>query len=309
MYGECHTRGRQRGYVLLFVMGALVLVASLVTGIGVWVRDRTQSELASDLIAKRDLQLQGQLAAALTKLKLDQHWISRIGAGERAPRNYEVWIPRPEPYRWNFQGEPVDVFIHPMSWFPDINLLDVPALTRLLRALGVEEKDAWHASIRIAAKRQMLLEKGGLSGYSSLAGLWNGDPLPWLGWSGAPAAPGLLWNISLGSKSVDTDPNHTPLAVYGAIYNASPSKLQALQAARARSTIDKVKEREIMGEPVMGRTLTYAPSSVSSGYRVRMVVVPVESGQSPAHGPIGSGIVSISGSQVTLHSQFIFYPH
>lgn len=298
---------RQAGYVLLLVVGALVLVASLVLGITAWVRDRTQTELASDHGANRTLQLQAHLAAVTAKLKLDQHWISRIASGQSLPRGYTIWVPQPQPYRWEFQGKTIDISIHPANWYPDINRLDPPAFTRLQIALGVPEPEAQAATLRLIAKKQLLAGNGSIKSPATIASVWNGDPQRWYGWTGDSSPPGLLWNLSYGTDTLDTDPNHTPLAVYSALYNPPAAKLLELQKARGKSPLDRAKEQEIVGDPLPEFRRRNTPPRASAN-RFRVMINPIASQSQQPHNAMLVGDLSISPTQITLHSQYIFYP-
>lgn len=303
-------RARSGGYVLLLVLGALVLVVALVVGMGQWLRARMQDEYLALQHARREALVRGQLAAVLAKLQLDQHWLQRSSLGSSLPQGYEFWTPRPEPYRWRWREHLWDVYIHPMAWYPDINLLPEDVLQRLLQVLGVPQPQAQAAAARIVAKRQLLIPAGGISRYDSLLSLWNDEPTPWLGFDGSAAPPGFIWNISLGTRSVQTDPDHTPLAIYRALYNPPESRLQELEAARRRGPVSKAQEVAIIAgsapPSVPSAPAVFPPTAVSAPAAWRVVLAPVPADSSPQ--PWLAADLRISAGRPSLQSHVFFYP-
>lgn len=300
-----------RGFVLMFVLGILIVLATLVTGASLANRQRLTETAVSRSLLQTHSRLYGALQAVMAKLHLDHELAAAISADSSAGRGIksipEPWSPAEDERLMLLEGNAFRLGIAQATWFPDANALSVDDWSRLLTALGVDGAQAAVLAKRLAAKRDLLRNIGAGRGFTNFYQILDGLALPpsVLFGSRNGREPGLIDLISLGTESRETDPMHTPWIIYRALYNATDSQIKRLQAKRSAGSLTKTLEAEILNVPTSGGQLPQSPSPPV--LMLRIVVNPAGStaAVSPSIGLIG--FVKIQASEVSLQTQYLFF--
>lgn len=219
---------RNNGYVLLFVLGLVAVVGTLVLSLTVGLRldaqllAREKSALQEEYLMRGAAQyaaLELGITASVDSLKLDPK--------HPALRDWVLWRPAPVPYAVSLGTAEMNVLLEDISDFPDANSMTTPQWDRLLRLVGVAPEAAGRLAIRIVELRQNLVRVRGTAGFSSM------DEL--LGWHEIPAA--ISEFVTIGTKSVAVDLNSTSVTTLQFLGEVSAEKLQQLAKMRSDGPI------------------------------------------------------------------------
>ncbi|SDM30695.1 hypothetical protein SAMN05428957_104117 [Oryzisolibacter propanilivorax] len=233
---------RPRGYVLLFVLGLLAVVATVVLGSSVGLRLDTQLLTHEKTRLRQHYALQGAAQEVAAQLAITQAVDAlRLKPDDALLRDWPLWRPDAGEQRVRLDGLSVQVRLHDVSGLPDANLLTQAEWQRLLLLAGAANADsAQRLATQLYALRQQLAALRGGRGFTSLQELLQWREIPAALAYGDPARelPGLgaLVVVGTGSKRVNLD--RTPLPVIQALgANVTPEHLRQLAALRAAGPI------------------------------------------------------------------------
>jgi hypothetical protein len=273
---ERRRRPADEGYILLFVLGLLVVVATLVLGTS------TSLRIDAQLLARKkdDLQdrylLEGAAHVAAVQLGVTR-MVEALQLPPDAPmlRDVELWRTGSGPYSLTLDGRTVEVSLQEAGGLPDANLLTEVEWSRLLLALGAPTPviaQEW-ASVIARTRRQLIAMRGG-AGFETLRELLEMPLLPReVVEGGTERTPiGLADLVIVGPRSRTVDLDHTPLILFNVLGQVSPEKLQALTRLRAAGPIPQAQAAAwlqgtnlTVGQPAGGTSAVIARMALPSG--------------------------------------------
>lgn len=297
-------RNKQKGFVLLFVMGALVLVVALFLGISIVTRDKVNQVTAQRAVTESDYILKGVIQVVLAKIHVDIDLASpgnQVEAGRyRLPPAYEAWTASMLPKPLNVEGETFLVQVIDARWLPDANTLSPEEWLRLLTGLGMESTEAQTIMEQIVEKKDRVL--GSFGGYQTFNQIFSGlvGPTTALHGSADGSVPGLIDVLTVGTGTRATHPLYTPLIVYKALYNASDEQLKKLSALRTKGAVSRQQESELLG--LTGQP----PLDNASPTLLKVVITPA----APRTRVGSAGVVAwitVTGMQAKVVNEYLFY--
>ena len=229
------------GYVLLFVLGLLIVVSTLVLG--------TSSSLRVDarLLAHERDTLQDQYlfdgAARLTALQLDAAKTIdglQLPTSDPSLRNWRPWRADGSTYELQFAGPSLRVTLEDVSGLPDANVLLPLEWERLFMALGAPSRQtAQEWAQAVLQLRASLLSMRGGSGFSSLQELLSLPILPrTIVEGGSERTPkGLRDLVVVGNNSKSVDLEKTPVILMQVLGQITDSHVQLLLQMRQDAPI------------------------------------------------------------------------
>lgn len=296
----------------MFVLGILIVLATLVTGASLVNRQRLTEAAASRNLLQTHFALYGALQAAMAKVTLDRELAAAMATdpsvGRGLKRIPDPWLPAEDERHITLDGRTFSLGIAQATWLPDANALSVADWGRLLGVLGVDDAQAAVLAKRIAAKRNLLRSTGTGRGFTNFYQIFDGLSLPpsVLFGRGNGGDPGLIDLISLGTESRETDPMHTPWVIYRALYNATDSQIQRLQAKRSAGLLTKALEAEILDmSAAPGGQLPQSPSPPVPLLRIVVKPAPSPEAINPSIGLVG--FVKIQATDVSLQTDYLFF--
>lgn len=297
-------RLRNKGFVLLFVMGSLILIVALFLGISLASRDKVNQTNANRVVAASDYALKGVMQLVVGKVSVDLDLAAPgnlVETGQyRLPPGYEPWMAAMAPKRVVFEEDAYRVQVIDARWLPDANTIYPEEWIRLLMALGMDKPQAQATAQRIAEKKDNLLSGSG--GYKTFDQLFSGlavSPKVLYG-AGDDSSLGLIQLLAFGTGTRVTNPMHTPLAVYKALYNASDGQLNKLSDLRAKGPVSRQQESELFG-------LSGQPGLENPPPSLLKILVAPESARSRVGSAGTVGFIVVNGTQARLVSQYLFY--
>lgn len=270
-------RQGEEGYVLLFVLGLLVVVATLILG--------TSSSLRIDaqLLARKKDDLRDRYllegAANTTAVRLGiTRMVDALQLPADAPllRDVPLWRPDGSTYSLSLENRTIDVALQDASGLPDANLLTEAEWNRLLIALGAPTPalaQEWASSI--ARTRSQLIAMRGGPGFQTQRELLDLPILPReLIEGGTERTPrGLADLVVIGTRSRTVDLDNTPLLLLNALGQVTQEHLQALTRLRSSGPIPQAqRDAWLQGTGLTAKRPGDATSAVmaaltlSSGY-------------------------------------------
>lgn len=238
-------RQAEAGYVLLFVLGLLVVVATLILG--------TSSSLRIDaqLLARKKEDLRDRyLLEGAAKITAAQLGITRAVDALQLPtnapllRDVTLWRSNGGTYSLSLESRKIDVALQDASGLPDANLLTEAEWGRLLLALGAPTPalaQEWASSI-FRTRSQLIAMRGG-PGFQAQRELLELPLLPReLIEGGTERTPlGLADLVVIGTRSRSVDLDNTPLVLLNALGQVTPEHLQALARLRSSGPIPQAQ--------------------------------------------------------------------
>ncbi len=232
---------RQRGYVLLFSLGLLAVVSTLVLGVSASLRLDTQLLAREKELLQEQYALQGAVQYAIAQAAISL----AIEALPPDPR-HEALRQRP---RWQFSTTPysvavgtqqIEVLVEDGSGLPDANTLTVVEWQRLFLLLGAASPDAAQTlAHRVLTFKQELARMRGGAGFASLQELldWPDIPRQMLSSGSGANLQGLQHWLVVGTGHKKVHPYLTPLPLFKVLGQASDEQLQQLAQWRRAGAV------------------------------------------------------------------------
>lgn len=297
-------RNSENGFVLLFVLAALVLVVALFLGISLASREQVIQSNANRTVLETEQDLRSVVQMVLAKVNIDLDLASpgnRFETGQlRKPAEYEPWSASPETRWLTYNGVSYGIELTDARWLPDVNTIQAHEWPAVLKVLGMDESEAQWAAHAILEKKDVLLGRhGGYQNLDQFFSVLNMSPTIRYG-SRDGRAQGLLHLLVVGTAARATHPSFTPPLVYRALYNASDGQLKKLTALRAKGPVTRQQEAELFGmagQPAVANT----PPAL-----LKAVVAPDPSTGTPGAAGIVA-FIAVNGMQARLVSEHLFY--
>ncbi|MEN9844202.1 MAG: hypothetical protein RLZZ612_2031 [Pseudomonadota bacterium] len=302
---------RSRGFVLIYVLGAVLLLSAVVMGASLSVREQMASVAARKQQLQAEQSLKGALHTATAKIALD------IEVARRKPNDTQLaqaLSPRYAPWTasWTNQelvqaDQTYAVQVIPAEWLPDANLLVLDDWRRLFEGLGVPSEQAQGEAQKILMKRNLLMRMGSSRGFThwdQLISALSLSPVPIYGRTDQ-SQQGLLDLLVLGTGKRSTDPNQTPLPIYRALYNANEDRLNRLMRLRSAGPVTAAQEAEVLGLRPSSTVNQAATNAAANVPRLFRLVVTSQSA-----GPQSmtmTALVSVQAGQVSILQEYLFY--
>lgn len=230
------------GYVLLFVLGLLAVVSTVVLAASAGLGIDTRLLAREKSLLQEHYALEGAasytvaqlaIARAVDALKLDPR--------DEVLRDWALWRPEGGEQRVEVGGMAVSVQLQDVSGLPDANLLNEQEWQRLLLLAGVpKEAEAKALAAKLLSLREQLAASRGMAGFTSLQELlqWPDFPAAVAYGDNAKDLPGLASVMLVGNKSKRVNLNTTPLSVIQALgTSVSAEQIKRLTALRAAGPI------------------------------------------------------------------------
>lgn len=262
--------GHERGYILLFALGLMAVVTTVVLGVSVSLR------LDAQLLAREKEALQEgyvlQSAAAYTALQLG---IASAVAGanpplpEEARRNWPLWrLPEPGAppatapgaapssrgtaaaaaaaagttptarYEATLGRQPFTAELQDASGLPDANDLTAQEWERLFALLGTAPARARELALLTMEFKNRVMDARGTAGFSSMRELldWNEIPRALVRGGTTQVPAGLQDLLVVGTRNRKVRLDTTPIVLLRTLGNPTDEHLQRLAAMRRSGT-------------------------------------------------------------------------
>ena len=298
------SRNIGKGFVLLFVLAALILVVALFLGISLASRERVIQSNADRLVLQTEQDLKSVVQMVLAKVSVDLDLASpgnRFESGQvRRPAGYAPWPASLEARELTYKGVSYVVELTDARWMPDVNTIHANEWPSILTALGMEVSEAQLTAKIIQEKKDLMLGRfGGFQNFDQFFSVLSVPPTVRYG-SRDGLRQGLLHLLVVGTATRATHPSFTPPVVYRALYNASDSQLQKLMALRAKGPVTRQQEAELFSKA------NQPPPSTTPPALLKAIVTPEPSpGIKGAHGIVA--FIAVNGMQARLVSEHLFY--
>jgi hypothetical protein len=231
----------QRGYMLLYSLGLLIVISSLVLTISISQRLDTQL-LAEE---KKQIQLHYLVkgAAEYTAGKLSiasAIAYQRISPDDPIMEKWEIWRPRPAPYQVNLDGKKVQILIKDLTGLPDVNLLNAQDWRRLfVLAFGADDARAQTMTKGVLEYKASLAKIRGDAGFVDMPELtrWTGFSQEMVvgGTQQIPIGVQDLVTVGTGLKDIHIDT--TPLVMLEVLGNVTKDHIARLTELRRNGPV------------------------------------------------------------------------
>ena len=256
---------RQRGYVLLFVLGLLAVVATLVLGASVNLRLDTQLLAREKARLQEHYALEGAAQYAALQLGVS-HAVQALRLEPRNPalRDWPLWQADGSERQVDVAGTAVSVQLRDVTGLPDANILTEPQWQRLLLLAGVPREDeAKKLATSLVLLREQLRGMRGQAGFSSLQELlqWSALPPAVAYGDAAKGRPGLAELLVVGNGNQRVDLDRTPPLLLKALGSGvSDEHLKILATWRSEGPVTAQQAQQWL----QGTGLTAHPPGASA---------------------------------------------
>jgi len=246
-YGHgLRTGPRQRGYVLLFALGLLAVVSTLVLGVSASLRLDTQLLAREKDLLQENYALQGAVQYAATQLAITEAVKGlQLDPKDELLRNGQLWWPQPQPRVVTVAKWRIEVQVQEATGLPDANTLTVPEWQRLFLLLGAPTPQAAQTlATRVVELKQELIRMRGGAGFASLQELLDWPEIPRSMVSSttvAGAVQGLQHWLVVGPGQKKADKDLTPLPLFAVLGNVSDAQVQQLSQWRRAGPVAPVQ--------------------------------------------------------------------
>lgn len=255
---------RQRGYILLYVLGTLLVLGMLALSVAYKQRVGFQLFLNNKERMQSDLLLKNASEYTLAQLAMSVALEPLVQVKDPAVAKIERWS-EGHAGTLDLDGEQVEVDLTIQPFPPDVNQLDDIQLARLMVALGADAKEAEVFAKLIVGNRPP-------SGYQDFEGIRGISAIPRQLIDGsigeAEGRPkGLVDYLSIGTNSRKIDPVSTDPVLVAAMTGWDESKIEKLREMRRKGEADAQSVREIGPEigPFLGAGDMYRATLRSVG--------------------------------------------
>lgn len=287
---------KNEGYILLFVLGVLSVVAVLALGMSTTLRLDAQRTGYEKTRLQEDYMLQGMVQYTVARLNvgLQAQKQARAQPLEVAERK-ALWLAEEGPYPIEFAGLAATVQLDDAGIFPDANLLNEIEWQRLFTEWG--EKDtkliASYAKAVLLSKQSIVINQGGM-GFTSLNELRHTQALPqrWV--------RKIHEHLVVGTQLKQLEINRTPLHWFKVLAGLDEVQLKALQSTRSRGAIAALDAPQFMA----GST-TPLMSQKSHFLRVRIYL---KTGDGSDNAPVAMALLKMENNSYKLLDQFVAQP-
>lgn len=239
-----------KGYILLFTLGVLVVISVLILSMAASLRLDAQLIGRGKTRLQSEYTLKGAVQYAAARLNVTQATLSQLAGKPPDPvSRRKLWFASEGPYPLEFSGSQLTVQIEDAGVLPDANLLSEPEWERLFVELGAGEARASGVFAKAIYESKLRIAKGlGSLGFASLQELVNSQSLPRHLTAGVNSQGrfGIHDVLVVGSESKQLDVNRSPLVLFKVLAGFNDSQLGNLQLARTRGEIAPIEGQKIL---------------------------------------------------------------
>ena len=287
---------KQSGYILLFVLGVLAVVAVLALGMSSTLRLDAQRTVQDKDRLQEEYALKGMAQYTVARLNVGLQMQRQAAARPLEPAERRaLWLAEESPYTLEFAGFSATVQLEDAGIIPDANRLDEVEWQRFFTMLG--EKDtkliAAYAKAVLLTKQSIMVNQGG-TGFTSLHELRHIPALP------QHLVRGIHDYMLVGTLLKQVEINRTPLPMMRVLAGLDEGQVKALQSTRSRGAIANADApRLLAGSPVSLMT------QKSSFVRVRITL---KTPQGADYAPLAVVLLKMENNTYKLLDQFIVQP-
>ena len=268
-----HRPHQEQGYILLFALGLMALVATLVMSVMVPRRRaaellcREKTALQEEYLlrgAARYAALQLGITSAVTALKPPLN--------EASLRQWTLWQPSGQTYEATLGAARVLIQLEDISGLPDANMLTLQQWERLFLLLGANSPEvAKGLATRVTELRDQLVRARGTAGFSSMRELleWKEIPSSMIQGGTEKVPLGLRHLVVVGTRNKQVDLHATPLPLLQILGNVTNEHLQQLATLRRAGPITAAQAQQwLQGTGLTAQAPDAPPMSVRARLRV-----------------------------------------
>lgn len=268
---------KQSGYVLLFALGLMVVVATLVLSASVTSRLDVQLLSREKSALQEEYLLRG--AAHYTAIQLGI--TSAVSALQPPPSNetlrqWILWRPTDSSREITLDAEKILVELADVSGLPDANMLSLLQWERLFLLLGADSPESAKKMANLVMElREQLIRTRGTAGFSSIQELleWKAIPSAMIHGGTKKVPLGLKQLLVVGTRNKQVDLNSTPLPLLQVLGNVTDEQIQQLATLRKSGPIMAAQAQQwLQGTGLVAQAAGALPNSVTA--RLRMASSP-----------------------------------
>ena len=266
-------QSQERGYVLLFALGLLAVVTTLLLSITVSLRLDTQLLAREKVALQESYVLRG--AAHYTAIQLG---VASAVAGVRPPLSNEslnrwsLWQPDGKTYEAPLGSARVRVELEDVSGLPDANMLSSQEWERLFLLLGSPTpQTAKVLAAKVIELREQLIRTRSTAGFTSLEELleWKEISSAFAHGDAEKNTSGLRHYVVVGTRNKEVDLNTTPLPLLQVLGNVSGEHLQRLAKLRQLGPVSPELARQwLLGTGLTAIAQDASPAAVRARLRI-----------------------------------------
>jgi hypothetical protein len=266
----------ERGYVLLFVLGLLSVVATVVLGTSVGLRLDAQLLATEKAALQEEYLLKGAARYAAIQLGIAAAVeASSLDPRDETFRQWELWrITDDRQHQITMGDSVIGAALEDVSGLPDANLLTAQEWERLLLLMGMpSQEEARTLATKITALRETLERVRGIAGgFWSLQELLTWHEIPEaIAFGGSDTTPlGLQHLLVVGSRSKKVSLDKTPLLLIQALGNVSDEKSRQLNTLRKAGPIQAPQAQQwLQGTQLTALPPGAKPTAVRAHLRIQ----------------------------------------
>lgn len=262
---------KQSGYVLLFVLGLLAVMSTLLLNIMTSARTDVQMQINEQQGQQQELLLKGASQYLAMQLTITATVDGlKLAATDPSLQNWKLWRADGTVKEVTLDNQRMLIELENVSGLPDANQLSPQEWERLFQATGtVHAAQARELSQKLMAVREQFQLVGAAGGFSSMQQL--------LDWSELPASlrlPPLTKNgwglqqlVVLGTRNRTLDLNTSPLPLMQVMANVTDEQLQQLATLRRLGPLTAAAAQQwTMGSGL----IVHAPNALPVAFRARI---------------------------------------
>lgn len=265
--------GRERGYILLFALGLMAVVATLLLSVTVSLRLDAQLLSREKTALQEEYLLRG--AAQYTAIQLGiTSAVSTLvpRPNETSMRSWVLWRPDGSIYHAMLGSTEILVELEDVSDLPDANMLSSQQWERLFLLLGSNSPEkAKLLAAKVIELREQLGRIRGTAGFSSIRELldWEEIPLPMRFGKTKEIPQGLKHLVVVGTRNLQVDLNSTPLPLLQALGNVTEEQLKRIATLRQSGPIAAIDAQQwIQGTGLRAQAPDAQPTSIRARLRL-----------------------------------------
>ena len=259
----------EHGYILLFALGLMAVLATLVLSVTVTLR------LDAQLLSREKTALQEVYllrgAAQYTALQLGiTSAVTTLSPplSNEARRQWILWRPNEQTYEANLGSAKVRVELEDISGLPDANMLSLQEWERLFLLLGSSTPEtAKGLATKVMEMREQLMRTRNTTGFSSIEELleWREISVEMVHGQTKKNPLGLKHLVVVGTRNKRVDLNSTPMPLLQVLGNVTSEHLQRLATLRRVGTITTVQAQQwLQGTGLTALTPDASPAAVKA---------------------------------------------
>lgn len=260
-------KSRECGYMLLFSLGLLVVVSTLILSITISQRIDTQLLVHEKNQLQSTYLLKGAAEYTAAQLSIASAVAyQRISPDDKILVGWSIWRPNSSPYQVRLDGREISVLITDLSGLPDANMLTLDEWQRLFVVLGSDDANAALdlAKKMMAYKSSFLPVRGSASFFDMSELLGWAEFTPEMIDGGTRTVPlGIRQLVTVGTGLKNIHIDLTPLVILRVLGNVTEEHLRQLSDLRNNGPVPPSQAQQWLQGTGLSSPPVMAPSVVS----------------------------------------------